>query len=130
MIVIDSRKMKYFNKKIIKIMFKMIYYMSYSEVYSLKKRANGEIILSLFEGHSVIIDKEDFDSYCEYLREELKIFNLKPEYRNDNIMDGYGWELEIKFKDGTQFESYGINKKPRKISKLIKSFKEIIFPQF
>ena len=130
MIIIDSRKMKYINKKIIKIKFEMIYYLSHNEIYTLEKKANGEIILSLFDGHSVIVDKEDFDSYCEYLREELKIFNLESEYSNDDIMDGYGWELEIKFKDGTQFESYGINKKPRKISKLIKSFKEIIFPQF
>lgn len=106
-------------------MFKMIYYMAYNEEYSLEKKANGEIFLSINDRHQVNVNNENFDNYCDYLREELKIFNLEPEYRNDNIMDGYGWELEIEFEDGTQFESYGVNKKPRKISKLIDSFWEV-----
>lgn len=132
MIVIDSRNINYFNKKIIKIELKMMYYMSYDEIYKIEKKTNGKINLKIFHsnidaGFDEVLDKEEFNSYCEYLLEELKILDLKPEYRNDNIMDGYGWELKIEFEGGAKFESYGVNKKPKKISKLIKSFEEIIF---
>ena len=132
MIVIDSRKMEYFNKKIIKIELKMMYYMSHEEIYNIEKKANGKINVKISHssddlGFNVVLDKEEFNSYCDYLLEELKILNLKPEYRNDNILDGYGWELEIEFESGTKFESYGVNKKPRKISKLIKSIEDVIF---
>ena len=134
MIVIDSRNINYFNKKIIKIELKMMSYMSYNEIYNIEKKANGKINVKISHsiddlGFNVFLDKEEFNSYCDYLLEELKILNLKPEYRNDNIMDGYGWELKIEFEGGAKFESYGVNKKPRVISKLIKSFKEIIFLQ-
>jgi len=108
--------------------------MSYNEIYNIEKKANGKINVKISHsiddlGFNVFLDKEEFNSYCDYLLEELKILNLKPEYRNDNIMDGYGWELKIEFEGGAKFESYGVNKKPRVISKLIKSFKEIIFLQ-
>lgn len=130
MIVIDSRRIKYSNKKIIKIKFEMHNYLSYNDVYILEKNANGECFLTLFHGQPLFVENENFLSFCQYLIEELKILDLKPEYSNDGVLDGYGWELEIEFEDGIKFESYGVNKKPRKISKLIKSFEEIIFPRY
>ena len=63
-----------------------------------------------------------FEDYCFYLKDKLKIFKLKPEYINENVLEGYGWELGIILDDGTIFKSSGLNIKPRKVTKLIKLF--------
>ena len=115
-----KKKKNFEEKEIIKIYFRMDYFPKPGEEYSIEKNVDGKIHLVVDRSDLKVIDSFVFKYYCFYLKNKLKIFNLKSEYINENVLDGYGWELEIIFDDWAIFKSSGLNKKPRKVSKLIK----------
>jgi len=105
----------------------------FSGFYNIELVKNDDQIIYTFS-HTFKESKDEYNFTKEKWNEFIeKIFNeniqnWKNKYHDNNICDGYEWELEMEFKDLPKFESCGSNEYPRNWKKFMTIIYEY-FPQ-
>ena len=108
---------------IVKIKFRLDYFMSGWYDYEL---TSSRFICNAFSNeNNKEIDLLEFHEICSKLVRDIKVLNWKKNYSDPNILDGYGWKIEIFFDNGNKFSSEGLNKKPSRFNKMVKLFEEV-----
>ena len=111
------------ESKIVKIKFRLDYFMSGWYDYELTSR---RFICNAFSNeNNKESDLLEFHEICLKLVQDIKVLNWKKDYTDPNILDGYGWEIKIYFENGNKFLSEGLNKKPPRFNKMVRLFEEI-----
>jgi hypothetical protein len=67
--------------------------------------------------------EKKFLNFRRFLVNNLKIFDWKSRYYDNNIMDGEQWEVKITLKTGKKYEFFGSNEYPENFEKLRKKIK-------
>ncbi len=108
---------------IVKIIFRLDYFMSGSYEYEF---TSSKFISKDFDYENYKeSDRLEFYEFCLKLIKDIKVLNWKKDYTEPNILDGYGWMIEIFFDNGNKFSSKGLNKKPSRFNKMVRLFEDV-----
>jgi hypothetical protein len=87
---------------------------------------DGEFFIERMEKFSSYIgtipefSEKKFLNFREFLVNDLKIFDWKKNYYNNNILDGEQWEIEITLISKRKIKIYGSNEYPENFDELRK----------
>jgi hypothetical protein len=80
---------------------------------------NGEFFAERMErffdhtGYIPEFSEQKFLNFRDFLVNDLKIFDWKKRYYDNNILDGEQWEIKITLNDNKKIEMYGSNEYPK-----------------
>lgn len=92
------------------------------------KKENEQYILTIssdFEEKSGLLSEKDWSWLVKRLYGTLFIHEWEDAYDNSDILDGEQWSLRIKFTEGRDKETYGINEYPPYWNELVRTFKKL-----